>query len=129
MLAVQFANDPWIPVIRKFIELFADINFFHSKVSRSLCFNSKYMEKRIQIGLVGDFSEKIHTLVALNNAIEHCKPKLHFKLEAIWVPTTSITPDFLVQHNFEGFYIVPGSPYKNDHGVYELIKWSRENNF
>jgi CTP synthase (UTP-ammonia lyase) len=94
-----------------------------------LCFNSKYMEKRIQIGLVGDFSEKIHTLVALNNAIEHCKPKLHFKLEAIWIPTTSITPDFLVQHNFEGFYIVPGSPYKNDHGVYELIKWSRENNF
>jgi CTP synthase (UTP-ammonia lyase) len=87
------------------------------------------MEKRIQIGLVGDFSEKIHTLVALNTAIEHCKPALHFQLETTWIPTDTITADFLAQHTFNGFYIAPGSPYKNDNGVYELIRWSRENNF
>src|SRR5215204_1470823 len=87
------------------------------------------MEKRIQIGLVGDFSEKIYTHVALNEAVEHCSSKLHFKLETTWLPTESITDNFLADHRFEGFWITPGSPYKNDEGVYKLIQWSRENNF
>lgn len=87
------------------------------------------MEKRIQIGLVGDFSEKIYTHVALNNAIEHCKPQLKFTLETTWIPTETITDNFLAQHTFEGFWITPGSPYKNDEGVYKLIQWSRENDF
>jgi len=87
------------------------------------------MEKRIQIGLVGDFSEKIHTLVALNKAIEHVKPHLHFQLDAIWIPTNTITESFLAQHTHQGFWVVPGSPYDNDIGVYKLIQWSRENDF
>lgn len=87
------------------------------------------MHKRIQIGLVGDFDKNMYTHVALNNAIEHCRPKLHFQLEATWIPTQKINDVFLAQHTFEGFWVVPGSPYKNDEGVYKLIKWSRENNF
>jgi CTP synthase (UTP-ammonia lyase) len=87
------------------------------------------MVKRIQIGLVGDFDEKIYTHVALNEAIEHCRPHLHFTLETPWIPTEEVTENFLSDHNFEGFWIVPGSPYKNDAGVYKLIRWARENNF
>ena len=87
------------------------------------------MHKRIQIGLVGDFDKNMYTHVALNDAIAHCRPKLHFELETSWIPTRKIDDNFLAQHTFEGFWIAPGSPYKNDEGVYKLIRWSRENNF
>jgi CTP synthase (UTP-ammonia lyase) len=87
------------------------------------------MKKRIQIGLIGDFSDAISTHVALNEAIGHCKPHVHFTLETPWIPTVSVTNSFLAQHTFEGFWIVPGSPYQNDEGVYALIRWARENNF
>jgi CTP synthase (UTP-ammonia lyase) len=87
------------------------------------------MQKRIQIGLVGDFSEKIPTHVALNHAIEHCRPKLSFTLEAKWIPTENVDDNFLATHSVDGFWIAPGSPYKNDKGVYQLIRHCRENNF
>ena len=87
------------------------------------------MEKRIQIGLVGDFNTKIHNIVAVKNSIEHCRPKLHFKVEDVWIETPEINDNLLAMHNFRGFLIVPGSPYKNDDGVYKLIRWARENNF
>jgi CTP synthase (UTP-ammonia lyase) len=89
----------------------------------------KYMKKRIQVALVGDYDEKIYTHVKLNEAIRHSKPFLHFSLETSWVPTEQITENFLADHSFEGFWIAPGSPYKNDEGVYKLIQWARENNF
>jgi CTP synthase (UTP-ammonia lyase) len=87
------------------------------------------MDKRIQVGLVGDFSQNIYTHVKLNEAIEHCRPYLNFALEAIWIPTENVNESFLADHHFDGFWITPGSPYKNDEGVYNLIRWSRENNF
>jgi len=37
--------------------------------------------KRICIGLVGDFSEKIQTHRALNNAIEHCRKHLNLMID------------------------------------------------
>lgn len=87
------------------------------------------MEKRIQIGLVGDFDPKMYTHLALNDSIEHCRNHLHFIPEPQWVPTEEISDNFLATHHFDAFWIAPGSPYKNDDGVYSLIRWSRENNF
>jgi CTP synthase (UTP-ammonia lyase) len=87
------------------------------------------MEKRIQIGLVGDFSEKIYNHVALNESVEHCRPHLPFELASTWISSKTITESFLAQHHNHGFWIAPGSPYENDEGVYLLIKWCRENNF
>jgi CTP synthase (UTP-ammonia lyase) len=87
------------------------------------------MEKRVQIGLVGDFDKNMYTHVALNNAIEHCVPQLPFKLETQWLPTAELNENFLATQSFQGFWITPGSPYANDEGVYKLIQWCRENNF
>src|SRR5687768_12642566 len=87
------------------------------------------MKKRIQIGLVGDYDEKMYTHVKLNEAIDHWLPHLHFSLETPWIPTEKLSPNFLADHFYEGFWIAPGSPYKNDEGVYALIRWARENNF
>jgi CTP synthase (UTP-ammonia lyase) len=87
------------------------------------------MKKRIQVGLVGDYDEKMYTHIKLNEAIGHCRPHLHFSLETPWIPTETLSANFLADHFYEGFWIAPGSPYKNDDGVYALIQWARENNF
>jgi CTP synthase (UTP-ammonia lyase) len=87
------------------------------------------MQKQIQVGIIGDFSGTMYTHKALNDAVEHCRARLKFVLQAPWIPTTSVTDEFLTQHAFQGFWIAPGSPYKNDEGVYKLIRWARENNF
>ena len=87
------------------------------------------MEKRIQIALVGDFDPDMYTHVALNNAIDHCRPHFHLNLSSPWVATAALSDSFLAQHEFDGFWITPGSPYANDEGVYSLIRWCRENNF
>jgi CTP synthase (UTP-ammonia lyase) len=85
--------------------------------------------KRICIALVGDFSEKIHTHIALNNAIEHCRKHLDFLIEAPWVSTTSLPLKGLDRTKYQGCWIVPGSPYENDDAVISTIQWARENDF
>jgi CTP synthase (UTP-ammonia lyase) len=83
--------------------------------------------KRIRVALVGDFDEKIHTLVALNHAIEHCRSNVPFIIDAEWVLTGEVDKILLNLPEYNGVWVVPGSPYKNDHGVYEVIRAAREN--
>lgn len=85
--------------------------------------------KRICVALVGDFSVKIHTLVALSEAIEHCRKHLNFLLEATWVPTTWLPREGFDKNLYQGCWVVPGSPYKDDEAVLNIIKWARENDF
>lgn len=85
------------------------------------------MKKRVQIGLVGDFDERISTHVALNKSIDHCRQYLPFQLEVCWLPTETLTEERLRHQKYEGFWIAPGSPYKNDDHVYNVIRWTREN--
>ncbi|MBL0742254.1 glutamine amidotransferase-related protein [Chryseolinea lacunae] len=85
--------------------------------------------KRIRVGLVGDFNEKIHTHLALNEAIDHCRPFLDFMLDAHWVNTATLDETIFEENKFHGLIIAPGSPYANDAGVYETIRHARENNF
>ena len=84
--------------------------------------------KRITIALVGDFDEKISTLVALNQSVEHCRSQLPFALDCEWVPTDHVDKIFSQPEKYNGIWIVPGSPYKNDAGVYEVIRTAREKN-
>src|SRR5687767_13881303 len=84
--------------------------------------------KRISIALVGDFNEKIPTLVALNESIEHARPHLQFALDVEWVGTDHATKVLSARKAFDGIWVVPGSPYKNDDGVYAIIKNARESN-
>jgi CTP synthase (UTP-ammonia lyase) len=84
--------------------------------------------KRITIALVGDFDEKIQTLVALNSSIEHVRPALAFELNAEWVPTDETDKVLSSYTQYQGIWIVPGSPYKNDEGVFAVIRKAREKN-
>ncbi|MBA4057045.1 MAG: CTP synthase [Marivirga sp.] len=85
--------------------------------------------KRISIGLVGDFDEKMYTHSALNNAIEHCRAVLDFQVDPSWIPTQTIDQTVFNENKFQGFWIVPGSPYVDDSAVYNLIRWAREHDF
>ena len=84
--------------------------------------------KRITIALVGDFDEKIYTHVALNRSIEHCTRDLPYEVEATWISTERIESMLLEPIKYDGIWIAPGSPYKNDTGVYEVIRIAREEN-
>lgn len=84
--------------------------------------------KRVKIALVGDFDKNMYTHVALNDAIEHARAHLPFTLNAKWVQTEDIEKALLNGNNFHGFWIAPGSPYKNDEGVYKVIRMAREMN-
>jgi CTP synthase (UTP-ammonia lyase) len=87
------------------------------------------MDKRINIGIVGDYSSNIYTHTALDESVVHCRSQLQFQLETQWIPTGEINSGWLSTHHFDGFWLAPGSPYANDAGVYLLIEWCRENNF
>lgn len=82
----------------------------------------------MRIALVGDFDEKIHTLVALNASVEHVRPHLTSELAAEWVPTNEVDKILFSSNNYQGIWIVPGSPYKNDEGVFAVIRRAREKN-
>ena len=84
--------------------------------------------KRIRIALVGDFDKKMHTHIALNDSIEHCKPYLPFEVEANWVPTIHCNEIMSASKLYDGIWIAPGSPYEDDNNVLEMIRWARENN-
>jgi CTP synthase (UTP-ammonia lyase) len=84
--------------------------------------------KRIKIALVGDFDEKVSTLVALNRSVEHCRRHAPFALEAEWISTEILEKALPGLREYSGIWIAPGSPYKNDEGVYQIIRMAREGN-
>lgn len=84
--------------------------------------------KRIGIALVGDFDKKMHTHLALNGSINHCRAHLQFELQADWIPT-ELSHELLSNPNpYDGIWVAPGSPYKNEDNVYRVIQYARENN-
>jgi CTP synthase (UTP-ammonia lyase) len=80
--------------------------------------------KRICIGIVGDFDENMYTHVALNQSINHCRTHLPFDVDDTWIPTTDLKT-LVSQNRFHGYWVAPGSPYKNDENVYQVISHSR----
>jgi len=85
--------------------------------------------KRISIGIVGDFDEKILTLAALNQAIDHCRKFPDFAIDATWCPTTVSPEVYFKENRFQGLWIAPGSPYQDDANVFETIQIARTTNF
>ena len=77
------------------------------------------------IAIIGDFDKNMYTHVALNQCIQHCEPHIaptNFK----WLATNELSTSD--RNLYQGFLIAPGSPYRDDSAVYDLIQWTRENN-
>lgn len=84
--------------------------------------------QKINIAIVGDFNAQKHTHVALNEAVMHASQHLPFTLQTKWISTDALKQESLAS-DYQGIWIAPGSPYKNDEAVYDVIQWARENNF
>lgn len=79
----------------------------------------------IRIALIGDYDPQVtaHQAipVALGMAAEHSGQNLQFQ----WLPTDRITTDTPLD-DFDGFWCVPASPYRDMDGALRAIRFARE---
>lgn len=83
----------------------------------------------MKLGIIGDFNPSFRPHIATNEAIEILKPLLDFNLQYDWIPTQAINDGFdKIIKEYKGFWIAPGSPYKNMEGALKIITYGRLNN-
>jgi CTP synthase (UTP-ammonia lyase) len=73
----------------------------------------------VRVALLGDRNPEGVTHKALDALIE----QLPSSVVATWVPTDLEAARDL--SNFDGVWVVPGTPYRNDDAVYSAIEWAR----
>lgn len=78
-----------------------------------------------KLAIIGDFSAEYEPHIATNNAITHSLDKFGRAVIPEWVASSDITTQRYDE--FQGFWIAPGSPYKNMENVLAVIKHAREN--
>ena len=74
----------------------------------------------VRIALVGDENETYPS----HREINAVRPMLGVGAE--WVPTDSVHVRDL--SSFDGIWLVPGSPYRDDESAYAAVTWARVNN-
>lgn len=85
------------------------------------------MNSPIRIALVGDYRSAAVAHQAIPPAVELAAASLNLPVIAEWLPTESVTSSAVLK-NFDAIWVVPGSPYQNDHGAFLAITYARENN-
>lgn len=82
-----------------------------------------------RIGIIGEFNEAFAPHLATNEALNHSKTALKSDIEFDWISTNEILSDLdKIKENYTGFWIAPGSPYKNMMAALTLIEHARSNN-
>ncbi|MGK3141227.1 CTP synthase C-terminal region-related (seleno)protein [Pantoea sp. C2G6] len=83
------------------------------------------MSSPLRLSLVGDYRANAVAHQAIPLAIERAAHRLNIPVEAEWIATEQLSePDQLRQS--DAVWVVPGSPYRNDAGVFATIRWARE---
>jgi len=82
------------------------------------------MSSPLRLSLVGDYRASAVAHQAIPLAIERAAHWLNISAEAEWVATDQLGQTDLTQS--DAVWVVPGSPYRNDEGVFETIRWARE---
>jgi CTP synthase (UTP-ammonia lyase) len=78
------------------------------------------MHSAIRIGLIGDFSEQQRAHKAIPTALQASSDGI----ETVWIPTDS-AGDSQSLAGFDGFWCVPGIPYRNADGAMRAIRHAR----
>ena len=77
------------------------------------------MHSAIRVGLIGDFRESQRAHQAIPKALQAVS-----EVECVWIPTESAeTGESLA--GFDGFWCVPGMPYRSAEGVLKSIRHAR----
>ncbi|MDA0350199.1 MAG: CTP synthase [Verrucomicrobia bacterium] len=77
-----------------------------------------------KIGIIAEYTPRFEPHPATSNAIEHSREFLGLDVEYDWVSTEDIENDFF--ENYDGLWVVPGSPYKNMERTLWAIRYARE---
>jgi CTP synthase (UTP-ammonia lyase) len=85
----------------------------------------------VRIGIFGDYDPASPTLPAIDKSIQHAAKKLDIAVDAIWLPTDSLTVTDLERklQDFDGLWAAPASPYKSFDGMLRGIEFARRRNW
>ena len=79
-----------------------------------------------KLAIIGNFNPGSKSHQATNAAIAHSSQLLNFSLSSEWIPTENIDENFKeIVQTYDGFWIAPGSPYKNMQAVLRIIGFAR----
>ena len=79
----------------------------------------------MKLAIVGEFDPEFEPHAATNAAIEHSRVAFELDLEFDWVSTADL--ETVVIDSYHGFWIAPGSPYRDLEKTLALIRHTREN--
>jgi CTP synthase (UTP-ammonia lyase) len=83
----------------------------------------------MRLGIIGEFNPNLVSHTATNEAIVHSSTILEASIEAEWISTETVEQDFdYIVSRCSGFWIAPGSPYKNMNGALKIIEFARTHN-
>ncbi|MGJ0478953.1 CTP synthase C-terminal region-related (seleno)protein [Pantoea agglomerans] len=82
------------------------------------------MSSPLRLSLVGDYRADAVAHQAIPLAIERAARWLNISVEAEWIATDQLDQTDLTRS--DAVWVVPGSPYRNDAGVFETLRWARE---
>jgi len=83
------------------------------------------MSSPLRLSLVGEYRAEAVAHQAIPLAIERAAHWLNITVEANWIATDQLGKTDALQQS-DAIWVVPGSPYHNDEGVYGTIRWARE---
>lgn len=79
-----------------------------------------------QLAIIGEFDSTFPPHLYTNSAIENSADYLNIDVESTWFSTENLSISDV--RSFDGFWIAPGSPYKNLEKTLDLIRFAREEN-
>lgn len=79
----------------------------------------------ISIALIGDHDPQVTAHQAIPVALGMIAEQSGHNVQFEWLPTEQIHADAALDH-FDGFWCVPGSPYKSEAGALRAIRFARE---
>jgi CTP synthase (UTP-ammonia lyase) len=82
-------------------------------------------QRSLHIALVGDYDPQITAHRAIPIALELASKQTGHHIGFQWLGTDLIT-DSAVLNGFDGVWCVPGSPYRNENGALQAIRFARE---
>ncbi len=82
-----------------------------------------------KLGIIGEYDSTFPPHIATNKAIEYSSTFVGITIKYEWISTDEITKNMdQIVKQCGGFWIAPGSPYKNMEAALRIIKYARVNN-
>ncbi len=85
------------------------------------------MKTQVRLALIGDYRSEAVAHQAIPVALQLTASHLDIDIQSQWLPTETLT-DISVLQGYDAIWVVPGSPYRNDDGVFMSIRHAREQN-